>query len=79
MDVRVQLVYRVGSRCIPVADSNAPKLLRLVKKEVLKESFMLTQRAKGIDDVLAALYELDQAKLEGVLDILLPELGEGSR
>jgi len=79
MDVRVQLVYRVGSRFIPVADTNAPELLRLAKKQVLKESFMLTQRAKGIDHVLAALYELDQAKLEGVLDILLPEQGEASR
>ena len=65
MDVRVQLVYRVGSRCIPVADSNAPELLRLVKNQVLKDVFMLTQRAKDID-----------AKLEGVLDILVPEQAE---
>jgi len=79
MDVRILLVYRVGSRCIPVADTNAPQLLRLVKRQVLKESFILTQRAKGIDHILAALYELDQAKLEGVLDILLPEPDEAGR
>jgi len=79
MDVRVQLVYRVGSRCIPVADTNAPELLRLVKKQVVNDASMLTQRAKGIDHVLATLYELDQAKLEGVLDILVPEKPEASR
>jgi len=79
MDVRVQLVYRVGSRCIPVADSSAPELLRLVKKQVLNDASMLTQRAKDIDRVLAALYELDHAKLEGVLDILVPEQAQASR
>ena len=69
----LELRYGWGSVSVVMARSANPRLLRMVKDELLAEAKQRAREGESVDDVLGMMHRADLRRLDQLLSRLIPD------
>jgi hypothetical protein len=72
MKVWVQLTYDAMGKPYPIGETDNPRILVLVKHQLLTEAQEKSKLAEGADEVLGVAWKFDLCRLQDLLNLLIP-------